>query len=195
VGGVAIPEPGLDVAGMFAARLKSYLLLGPIEPALDCASPAALEALKAADFVVALTPFESAREFADVILPIAAFAETSGTWVNLEGRWQSVAAAARAPGDARPGWKVLRVLGNLLGLAGFDYDSSEKVRQEFGYVAGDIQGDNRLSTEHRASPGGANRATTRFPMYAVDAYVRRSAPLQQTRTASHEDDSLEGAAA
>src|SRR5690606_35761317 len=77
-----------------------------------------------------LSPYSSAKEFANVILPIGSFAETSGTYVNLEGRWQSVPGAAKPVGDSRPGWKVLRVLGNLLNLPGFDYTSSDQITQD-----------------------------------------------------------------
>ena len=92
----------------------------------------ALKNLKSAELVVAITPFASdtLREIAHVLLPIGTFAETSGTYVNLEGSWQSYAGAAAPIGEARPGWKVLRVLGNLLGLDGFEYQSSEDVRAE-----------------------------------------------------------------
>jgi NADH-quinone oxidoreductase subunit G len=89
-GGRAVQTAGLNVADMFAARLKAYIVLGAIEPQHDIASPAALEALNAAEFVVALSPYSTAKEYADVILPIGTFAETSGTYVNLEGRWQKL---------------------------------------------------------------------------------------------------------
>ena len=81
--------------------------------------------------VVALTPFRSAGDdVADVLLPIAPFTETSGTFVNAEGRVQSFHGVVKPLGEARPAWKVLRVLGNLLGLAGFEFESSEEVRDE-----------------------------------------------------------------
>ncbi|PWG74174.1 NADH-quinone oxidoreductase subunit G, partial [Enterococcus hirae] len=78
------------------------------------------------------------RDYADVLLPINAFAETSGSYVNGEGRWQSFTAASRAPGASRPGWKVLRVLGNLLELEGFDQASSEQVRDALSAQLGDV---------------------------------------------------------
>ncbi len=80
--------------------------------------------------MVALSPYGTAKEFAHVILPIGTFAETSGTYVNLEGRWQSVPGAATPVGESRPAWKVLRVLGNLLNLPGFDYTSSDQITDE-----------------------------------------------------------------
>ena len=120
VGARAVVRPGLAAAEMLNARLRGYVLVGGIESA-DLASAGAAEAaLQGAQCVVALTPYASDEQkaCATVILPVAAFAETSGTWVNVEGRWQSVPGAARPPGEARPAWKVLRVLGNLLGLGG-----------------------------------------------------------------------------
>jgi NADH-quinone oxidoreductase subunit G len=114
-----------------------------------------------------------------VILPVAAFAETSGTWVNVEGRWQSVPGAARPPGEARPAWKVLRVLGNLLGLAGFEYLSSEEIRDA---IARELDGIPAAGAAARFAPGrlAALDATREVGLYAVDAVVRRSAPLQET---------------
>ena len=111
MGGRSVQATGLNIADMFAARLKSYVVFGAVEPAHDIASTAALDAFRSAEFVVALSPYSSAKEFADVVLPIGTFAETSGTYINLEGRWQSVPGAAAPVGESRPGWKVLRVLG------------------------------------------------------------------------------------
>ncbi len=128
----ALPgEGGLDTGRMLgaAAPLKACLLLD-IDPVLDVADgPTAVAALKAAEMVVALTAFQGpVNDVADVLLPIAPFTETSGTFVNAEGRVQSFHGAAKPLGETRPGWKVLRVLGNLLGLGNFDYESSEEVR-------------------------------------------------------------------
>ncbi len=111
--------------------LKAYFLLHA-EPELDCANPQqAMAALKGADLVVALTPFKTrALDYAHVILPVAPFTETSGTFINTEGRVQSFNAVVKPLGETRPAWKVLRVLGNLLGLPGFEQDSSEAVRAE-----------------------------------------------------------------
>jgi NADH-quinone oxidoreductase subunit G len=179
--GRPIDAPGLNAAEMLAARLKAYVLVGGIESADIAPSGTAEASLRGADCVVAITPYASDEILATatVILPSAAFAETSGTWVNVEGRWQSVAGAARPAGEARPGWKILRVLGNLLGLAGFEYNSSEEIRDELqreiaGY-AGGVQ----------ARPFAAGRlaaldATRDVGIYRVDPVVRRSAPLQDT---------------
>jgi len=167
---------------MLTARLRGYVLVGAIESADLAPSRSSEAALEAADCVVALTPYAGPEQLAlaTVILPVAAFAETSGTWVNVEGRWQSVPGAARPPGEARPAWKVLRVLGNLLGLPGFDYVSSEDVRDELR---------RELDRGVAAAPGAAffpgrlasMDSTTELGIYRVDAVVRRSRPLQETR--------------
>src|SRR5690606_3439884 len=109
------------------AKLKAYIMFGAIEPELDIAAENASAALEGADFVVALSPYSTAAEFADVVLPIGTFAETAGTYVNLEGRWQSAPGAAAPVGESRPGWKVLRVLANLLDLPGFEYTAADQI--------------------------------------------------------------------
>jgi NADH-quinone oxidoreductase subunit G len=184
IGGRAVQAQGLNVADMFAARLKSYIVFGAVEPAHDIAAPAALEALNAAEYVVALTPYSSAKDFADIILPIGTFAETSGTYVNLEGRWQSVPGAATPVGESRPGWKVLRVLANLLNLPGFEYTSSDQITAEArreieGAPAFTVKASSRtLQSNLPLSAAGAERDV---PIYQVDAIVRRSNALQNTR--------------
>jgi NADH-quinone oxidoreductase subunit G len=187
LGGRAAQPTGLNVADMFAARLKSYVLLGGIEPALDIASPAALEALKAAEFVVALSPYGTAKEFAHVILPVGTFAETSGTYVNLEGLWQSVPGAASPVGESRPAWKVLRVLGNLLNVPGVDYTSSDQITEEvrkqldaapaFAIKPSARTLQSKLALAPAAGEGSASRDV---PIYSVDSMVRRSSALQAT---------------
>jgi len=186
VGGRAVHPAGLNVADMFAARLKAFIVLGGIEPQHDIASPVALDALRAAEFVVALSPYATAKEYAHVILPIGTFAETSGTYVNLEGRWQSVPGAAKPVGESRPGWKVLRVLGNLLNLPSFDYISSEQVADELRQQVGETS---------VSAPAAATRtlqsklalttpaADSDVALYQVDALVRRSPALQDTAQA------------
>jgi NADH-quinone oxidoreductase subunit G len=181
VGGRALARPGLAAAEMLSARLRAYVLVGGLEIEDLAPSTGAQDALQSAECVVAITPYASADVLANatVILPAAAFAETSGTWVNVEGRWQSVAGAAKPPGEARPAWKVLRVLGNLLGLKGFEYVSSEEVRDELRrelaeYAAGSI------ATSFAPGRLAALDATPDVGMYRVDAVVRRSLPLQET---------------
>jgi NADH-quinone oxidoreductase subunit G len=184
-GGVPLDAPGLDAASMCGSLQRAYVLWGGVEPGEDLLSPTALSALSSSEFVVAATPFASdeLRGLASAILPIGTYAETSGTWVNLEGRWQSCAGAARPVGEARPGWKVARVLGNLVGAAGFDYDSPEQVREELRQVAtAELRGGYGGAHVPDASAlGAAGQAFLDVPIYRVDSLVRRSAPLQATR--------------
>jgi NADH-quinone oxidoreductase subunit G len=179
---------GLNAGSVLRQPRKAYLLLN-LEPELDCHDPgAALGALRSADFVVALTPYGSstALDYADVLLPIAPFTETSGSFVNCEGRLQSFNGAVKPLGEARPAWKVLRVLGNLLGVPGFDHDSSEAVRDE-ACSADAIPGrlNNALhATDIRLEPSadGLHRVAD-VPIYFADPVVRRAPSLQKTRDA------------
>ncbi|HLU00057.1 MAG TPA: NADH-quinone oxidoreductase subunit NuoG, partial [Burkholderiaceae bacterium] len=181
----AIPHNGgRTAAQMLSEPLKAYFVLHA-EPAMDAANGAqALEVLKASGFAVALTSYKSAaQDWADVMLPVAPFTETSGTFVNAEGRVQSFKAVTAPLGDTRPAWKVLRVLGNFFELQGFDEESSETVRD--AVIAGGIEG--RLSNEIKAAPAVPNRASapglervSDVPIYRTDPIVRRSQPLQET---------------
>jgi len=183
VGGREVAKPGLPAVEMLNARLRAYLLVGGIEAADLVPSRNNEEALQAAECVVALTPYASEWHLANstVILPVAAFAETSGTWVNVEDRWQSVPGAARPPGQARPAWKVLRVLGNLLGFGGFEYASSEEIRDELRAELGEYV--LAAPGEGTYAPGrlASIDATREVGIYEVDPVVRRSRPLQETR--------------
>ncbi|MFC1773836.1 NADH-quinone oxidoreductase subunit NuoG [Pseudomonadota bacterium] len=183
-GGAARKEVGLNAAQMIDQPLKNYLLMG-IEPEFDCADGAkALAAMQQAEFVVALTPYvtDRMRDYADVLLPINCFSEMSGTYVNCEGRWQSFPAASRAPAGSRPGWKVLRVLGNLLELNGFEQTSSEQVSDALGQQLGDISVDNSQCGDHVGSNNSdaVIQRIAYLPMYAVDSIVRRAEALQNT---------------
>jgi NADH-quinone oxidoreductase subunit G len=167
-------------------KKRNFVLLN-VEPELDCADPvAARKALEAADFVVSLTPYRTGLEYADVLLPIAPFTETSGTFVNCEGRVQSFSAAVHALGNSRPGWKVLRVLGSLLGREGFDFDTVEHVRA--ACLAGkDVTSllSNRVEGNASASvdkPRGIQRIAD-VPIYFADPLVRRAPSLQKTKDA------------
>jgi len=186
----AVPSAaGLNAEAMLAAPRKAYVLLN-VEAELDTQnSLQAITALHAADMVVSLSAYKhQASEYADVLLPIAPFTETSGTYVNTEGRVQSFKGAVKPLGEARPAWKVLRVLGNMLNIAGFDYDSSEAVRDEVLTVAevGSKLSPSRLNNGlqgYVAQPVPALSGLQRVadvPIYASDAVVRRSAPLQAT---------------
>jgi len=187
-GGIPARAPGLTAADMLARPLKAYLLVGGVEPWVDAPESDAARALAQAALVVAITPFasERLRELAHVLLPAGTFAETSGTYVNLEGVWQSQTGAAAPVGESRPGWKILRVLGNLLGFAGFDYQSSEEVRAELAqligtptaYSAPGYSGTHVVAagTRSPSAPGVVD-----VPMYQIDALVRRAPSLQRTR--------------
>jgi len=185
----ALPT-ALNAYEMFAQPRKAYVLLG-VEPELDCCNPQqALAALKQAALVVMLTPFKSgaALDYADVLLPTTPFTETSGTFVSTEGRVQSFNGVVRPLGDARPGWKVLRVLGNVLALPGFDYDSSEQVRDEIvpagdAFVAGLDNGIGAVSLALHTNANGLQRVAD-VPIYFADPLARRAAALQKTRDAA-----------
>jgi len=180
-------DAGLDASAMLAGNLSAYLLLG-CEPEFDCANgDVALRSLAAADLVVAIGSYasDSLREYADVILPVGSYAESPGTYVNAEGRWQSVVAAAAPVGQSRPAWKVLRVLGNLLDLDGFDYQDSQQVRDELAEILGEIRPDNAYRGDRAsAEKAGGIGETQDVPMYRTDAIVRRSRPLQETEQES-----------
>jgi NADH-quinone oxidoreductase subunit G len=183
VAGDAAAVKGRNAYDQFVPPLKGYILLGT-EPALDCwDGAAARRALAGADFVVALSMFKhGADEHADVLLPMAAFTETSGTYVNCEGRLQSFAGAVAPPGEARPGWKILRVLGNLLQLPGFAYNSSDEVCAEVAQKP--VTPDNHLREWRLHTPPIREAGLTRIvdvPAYASDMLVRRAQPLQLTR--------------
>ncbi|WP_286935951.1 NADH-quinone oxidoreductase subunit NuoG [Achromobacter sp. UBA4530] len=177
----AIPgKGGKTAAAMLAEPLKAYIVLHA-EPLLDADNgQQAIAALRGAQFAVALTPYRSAAaEWADVMLPVSPFTETSGTFVNAQGLAQSFKGTVTPFGQTRPGWKVLRVLGNVLHLAGFDDETSESVRD--AVLASGVEG--RLSNDVKA-PLGLGQALTGLervadvPIYRTDAMVRRSEPLQ-----------------
>ena len=182
---------GLCAQGMVANPRKAYLVLGT-EPQLDCHDPrATLIALQAAELVVSLTAFKGdVADYATVALPIAPFTETAGTFVNTEGTVQSFNGVVKPLGEARPAWKVLRVLGNLLDLGGFEQDSVDAIRQE---IAPDLQVlvnsklNNTMSAttiEIQNSSSGIERIGE-VPIYAADALVRRAPSLQKTADAKN----------
>lgn len=184
--GGAIAPLGWTAQAMLTTGLKGYLLLG-LEPELDsCYGTTALATLKQANFVVSLTAYRTPaiESYANVMLPLALFAETSGTYVNVEGKWQSFTGAITPPGEARPGWKILRVLGNLLDLGGFDYRASDEVRNELRAQVGDKLPETKLAWQipdnlESVTVNGLQRITE-MPIYATDALVRRAPALQQT---------------
>ena len=180
---------GLNAREMIEQPRKAYLLWN-VEPDFDVANPAAAaQALQAADTVIACSVYRNgALDYADVILPIAPFTETAGTFINCEGRVQSFNGTVRPAGEARPGWKVLRVLGNLLGLEGFEYETSDQVRSEAvpADVAALLSNQTSVTPSKPDSAQAANGTAERIadvPIYFSDAVVRRSAPLQATHDA------------
>ncbi|MEK6210963.1 MAG: NADH-quinone oxidoreductase subunit NuoG [Pseudomonadota bacterium] len=188
-------EPsGLNAAQMLIQPRRAYLLLNA-EVELDTFDPrTARAAMQGAELVVVMSPYKQrAAEYAQVLLPVSPFTETAGTYVNTEGVVQSFQGVVRPLGETRPAWKVLRVLGTLLDLPGFDFDSIEQVRGEWQTSVGDVA--SRLSNEIGGAPAviapaqsaGIGRAEIErigeVPIYHADAIVRRADSLQQTRDA------------
>jgi NADH-quinone oxidoreductase subunit G len=178
---------GLPAGGGLPRVLEQRnILVLNAEPELDCGDPhGARQALDRAQFVVMLNPYRTGLEYADVLLPVAPFTESGGSFVSSEGRVQSFHAAVNPQGEARPGWKVLRVLGTLLGKDGFALDTVEQVRT--ACLGGrDVASllSNRIDLESK--PGEKPRGIQRIadvPIYFTDPIVRRSPPLQGTRDA------------
>ncbi len=186
----ALPGPnGLGAHAMLANQRAAYVLLGA-EPELDAYdAAAATAAMRGAEFVVALSAFKTtALDYADVMLPIAPFSETAGSYVNMEGRLQSFHGVVKPQGEARPAWKVLRVLGNLLSLGGFDYDTAEAVRADA--IHGDLAAAlNNSAPEIEVDPAATIVAEGlerigETPLYQLDPIVRRSPALQATTDAA-----------
>src|SRR5712671_7893669 len=176
---------GLPVGGNVTTVLqKKALLLLNAEPELDCANPAAaMAAMAKAEFVVSLSAFRTGAEYANVVLPIGAFTETAGSFVSTEGRLQSFHATVNPPGETRPGWKVLRVLGSMLGLPGFELDTVEQVRAACltGKDVSSLLSNkiNVVEEKNKTAAGGIQRIAD-VPIYFADPLVRRSPPLQRT---------------
>ena len=178
---------GLHAGSMLDESLDAVVLVN-IEPDTDLiAVDNAVSKLANQNFVVALTPFvsDALLEAADLLLPIGTFAETSGTYVNVAGTWQSFMGIAKPVGEARPAWKVLRVLGTLLKADGFDYVTSEDVRNEIVAELGDIEPAVYSGKTKPAKTNGedAPAAEVDTPIYSVDGLVRRATALQLTTEA------------
>jgi NADH-quinone oxidoreductase subunit G len=175
---------GLPAGGGLPKAIASQsLFVFNAEPELDLADPSALGQAK---FTVVMSPWKHSLGIADVLLPIAPFSETPGTFVSAEGRAQSFHAAVHPLGEARPGWKLLRVLGTMLGKPGFEFDTVEQVRA--ACLGGkDIAAllSNKINLDANASPGAVQgiQRIADVPIYFADALVRRSPPLQATRDA------------
>ena len=193
VGGYLAGANGVAATQIFAQPRKAFLLLNA-EPELDVYNPqAARRALDQAEMVVVMSPYKHGLDFADVLLPIAPFSETSGTFVNCEGRAQSFNGTVKPLGDTRPAWKVLRVLGNLAGLQGFEYETSEAIRNEIlaANAPNDANLTARLNNLSKATPQAAVAAPSLslervadVSIYSTDAIVRRAPALQETTDAA-----------
>jgi NADH-quinone oxidoreductase subunit G len=186
-------EAGLNAAQMLGfssdqseKKCKAFILMN-VEPEFDTYnSQKALRTIKSCEFVVAMSVYQgSAREYADVLLPIAPFTETSGTYVNTEGRIQSFNGVVSPLGDARPAWKVLRVLANLLGLEKFDYETPEQVRAEIFPSGIEINqylnnAMKNIDTEISICESSSIHRIGEVPIYRTDPIVRRAESLQAT---------------
>jgi NADH-quinone oxidoreductase subunit G len=182
-GAQPVRHPGRTVPQMFQYGTRAYLLLGA-EPELDCiGGDVARSALAAAEFVVAVTPFDAtARMRADVLLPSVPFTENQGSFLNCAGEMQSYGPAVPAAGEARPAWKILRVLGERLGLGGFEQSVIEDVRREIPAPRPLARGEWRLMPHEYGPEPGANTLERVFdvPPYRIDPLVRRAGALQST---------------
>ncbi|NKC13610.1 MAG: NADH-quinone oxidoreductase subunit G [Gammaproteobacteria bacterium] len=205
-GGAKADRRGADVRTMLERSRKAYLLLG-VEPELDCwDGGVALAALNRADCVINMCAYatQNAQAYSDVLLPMALFAETDGTMVNADGQWQYNSAALSPPGEARPAWKILRVLGNLLELDGFDYMRCDAIRDEVRRQCKNVvltglaltSVTPRLDNGEAPGPESPKSGLPKsgppksgqlrlwrcgdVPMYAVDPLVRRATALQNT---------------
>lgn len=181
----ALPgKDGQNAAQMLSGGLKAALLLN-VEPGLDTAIGA--QGLETAEMVVTLSPFKTNLDISDVLLPIAPFSETSGSFVNAEGRLQTFNAVVKPLGETRPAWKVLRVLGNLLGLRGFEQESSQAVLASAlpGVENGALVARSQLSNSTQADVvlAPATTAPCVASIYQLDALVRRAPSLQATADA------------
>lgn len=188
VAGEPVKQPGLNAQAMFNQPRKAYLLLN-VESDLDCANPvAASRALTQAKFVVALSCFNNPalKQYAHVILPIAPFTETAGTFVNATGEWLNFRGMAAAFGESRPAWKVLRVLGNFLHLDHFAYESAEEILTEVKSLINLERSPEYPLAASSPAPTLAYEQEKLYrigeiPIYAVDSLVRRASALQATQ--------------
>jgi NADH-quinone oxidoreductase subunit G len=181
-------EGGLNAGQMLAGGLKALFLLNN-EPAFDSAAGARAQALgQQGSMVVTLSPFKANLDISDVLLPIAPWTETPGTFVNAEGRVQGFHAVVKPLGETRPAWKVLRVLGNMLGLPGFEYESAGEVLAD-ARGAADLEQplvQGKLLSNRTAKAawlGDTDAKPVSAPIYQLDSIVRRAASLQLTADA------------
>ena len=184
-GGRSLHAQGYSVRAMIENPRRAYLLLG-VEPDLDCADAGgALAALETAEFVVAISAYENdaIAKAADVILPMAIYGENEGSFVNAMGEWQRFAAAVKTRADTRPAWKILRVLGNELDLAGFDAVTCEQVTREIESLVGDtrpsIQRVASLDAKTGTIDGRRLELIVEIPLYSSDPLLRHAPALQE----------------
>jgi NADH-quinone oxidoreductase subunit G len=196
----ALPgKGGLNAGQMLGGALKAVILLNN-EPEFDSAAGSLAKAnLMGAQMVVSLSPFKANMAFSDVLLPIAPFTETSGTFVNAQGLAQSFHAVVKPLGETRPAWKVLRVLANLMGLPGFDYESSTDVLKQLSgdgasnaYSVDPALLSNQTAALVDRSPSTVDPVVARI--YALDGTVRRASSLQLTADAKSAGNVLESVA-
>jgi NADH-quinone oxidoreductase subunit G len=180
----AQPQTGGKHAGqMLAGGLKAALLLNT-EPEFDSAAgAAAAQSLGQAEMVVTLSPFKANMAFSDVLLPIAPFTETSGSFVNAEGRLQSFHAVVKPLGETRPAWKVLRVLANLLDIPGVAFETSQEVLARA--TAQPLVASNTTKAAINLT-GTTTPAPAVASIYQLDGIVRRAPSLQLTADARQE---------
>ncbi|MFO1317056.1 MAG: NADH-quinone oxidoreductase subunit NuoG [Burkholderiales bacterium] len=184
----ALPQSGgMNAQAMLSDPRRAYLLLHA-EPEFDFANAlAARSALEKADLVVVMSPFAHGASYADIVLPISPFTETAGTFVSCEGRVQDFEGVVRPLGDTRPGWKVLRVLGTMMNLPGFDAESAADVRTAVlagtPDVGGRLDNGTRVAVERPAAAPLPVERVADVPIYAADPLVRRAPSLQRTADA------------
>ncbi|PHQ80108.1 MAG: NADH-quinone oxidoreductase subunit G [Coxiella sp. (in: Bacteria)] len=183
VGGAVLDKPGLDAKSLLTTDpVRAYLLLN-VEPEMDTAYPAAaLQALQQAGCVVNMTVFATPQmeAYSDFILPVAPFSETTGTFVNIEGCWQQFPAASVPHGDAKPIWKVMRVLANFLQLEEFDYQSSHQIHDEVKALCREAPDQASSTVDLTFTMTPQKTLCIAMPhMYRVDGLVRRAKALQQ----------------
>jgi NADH-quinone oxidoreductase subunit G len=184
-GGKPATAAGRNAQSMLAEPCAAYLTLG-VEPEWDTSDPSLAQSALASAQWIALASHASPwlMEHADIVLPIAAFAETSGTYVNVDGLAQSFNGCSNPPGETRPAWKVLRVLGNLTDVDGFDYADSHEVRDEALGRGDGLKPDNSLTGTPAVMQQGPDSSDWEriggVPIYAVDAMTRRAQALQHT---------------
>ena len=183
--GKSVAKPGLDAHAMLQEKLDAYVLLN-IEPELDCwDGHLAAEAMAAADCVVALTPYKTSamESYADILLPIALYAENEGSYFNVEGTRQAFSAVVKPQGESRPAWKVLRVLADNLGVKGMGYNNFNEISDELIELLDELSATNldawRVPDSVNGAIGGLQRVSD-FPTNSIDSLVRRADALQKT---------------